>query len=405
MKHQLTNGSFVPLLESSDRVLRRNAFETYYNRLGEYKNTIAATLDAQFKQLRFFAGARKYETTLAASLDATEVPVEVYLNLIDAVHANMDKMYKYVALRKKLLPAGLEDMNEARLTDPDANALIAAAETLPFMADKRLVLVLESGMLSGRAKDYDEAKSAAALCEYLQHPPESACIVFYVRDKADGRKKLYAQLKKTAQIVQFNPLDEREMTRWIAKQLKGMGKKIASPTCQKLIFTAGNDLYALSGELEKLAACAGEREEILPEDIDAICVKTTAYRVYDLANTLLRGDAGQALTLSRALIRDGEEPLFLLALLQGECRRMLAVKLLRGAGMQPDAIAGKIGAPPFAVRQMYQQVARYTERQLRDMAQCCMDTEYQVKSGRMALEGALEKTMLQLLRIRLEGKA
>ena len=67
--------------------------------------------------------------------------------------------------------------------------------------------------------------------------------------------------------------------------------------------------------------------------------------------------------------------------------------------------AGKIGAPPFAVRQMYQQVARYTERQLRDMAQCCMDTEYQVKSGRMALEGALEKTMLQLLRIRLEGKA
>ena len=92
-----------PLLESGDRVLRRNAFETYYNRLGEYKNTIAATLDAQFKQLRFFAGARKYETTLAASLDATEVPVEVYLNLIDAVHANMDKMYKYVALRKKSL--------------------------------------------------------------------------------------------------------------------------------------------------------------------------------------------------------------------------------------------------------------------------------------------------------------
>ena len=92
------------------------------------------------------------------------------------------------ALRKKLLPAGLEDMNEARLNDPDANALIAAAETLPLMADKRLVLVLESGMLSGRAKDYDEAKSAAALCEYLQHPPESACIVFYVRDKADGTR-------------------------------------------------------------------------------------------------------------------------------------------------------------------------------------------------------------------------
>lgn len=229
--------------------------------------------------------------------------------------------------------------------------------------------------------------------------------MFYVRDKADGRKKLYAQLKKTAQIVQFNPLDEREMMRWIAKQLKGMGKKIASPTCQKLVFTAGNDLYALSGELEKLAACAGEREEILPEDIDAICVKTTAYRVYDLANTLLRGDAGQALTLSRALIRDGEEPLFLLALLQGECRRMLAVKLLRGAGMQPTPLRAKSARRPLPCGRCISRWRDTPSGSCCDMAQCCMDTEYQVKSGRMALEGALEKTMLQLLRIRLEGKA
>lgn len=107
--HQLTNGSFVPLLESADRVLRRSAFETYYKQLGQFKNTVAATLDAQFKQLRFFADARKYGSTLEASLDATEVPVEVYMNLIGAVHANMDKMYAYVALRKKLL--GVDELH------------------------------------------------------------------------------------------------------------------------------------------------------------------------------------------------------------------------------------------------------------------------------------------------------
>ena len=135
VKHQLTNGSFVPLLESSDRVLRRNAFETYYNRLGEYKNTIAATLDAQFKQLRFFAGARKYETTLAASLDATEVPVEVYLNLIDAVHANMDKMYKYVALRKKLL-----GVDELHMYDVYTPIVADAAEKISYEDAKATVL-------------------------------------------------------------------------------------------------------------------------------------------------------------------------------------------------------------------------------------------------------------------------
>ena len=199
------------------------------------------------------------------------------------------------ALRKKLLPEGMEEMNESRLRDPDANTIIAAAETLPFLADKRLVVVQESGMLQGKAKDYDEAKNAQALTEYLKDIPDTTCLVFYVRDKADGRKKLYQALKKTAVMVQFNTLDEREMTRWIAQQFKRLDKKIAAPTCQKLVFTCGSDLYALNGEIQKLAACAGEREEVIEQDIDDICVKSTAYRVYDLTAALLRGDAKNAL--------------------------------------------------------------------------------------------------------------
>lgn len=84
--HTLTDGTFVPMLMSADRTLRENAFKAYYKRAGEFRNTYASTLDAQFKQLKFFADARRYNSTLEASLDVTEVPVEVYTNLIDAVH-------------------------------------------------------------------------------------------------------------------------------------------------------------------------------------------------------------------------------------------------------------------------------------------------------------------------------
>ena len=107
--HPLTNGTFVPLLESADRTLRRNAFEGYYARMGAFRNTLAATLDAEFRQRLFFARARKYPDTLTAALDRTEVPTEVYTNLIEAVHANLDKMYRYVALRKKLL--GVDELH------------------------------------------------------------------------------------------------------------------------------------------------------------------------------------------------------------------------------------------------------------------------------------------------------
>ena len=106
---QLTGGTLVPLMQSGDRALRRSAFDNFYGRLDEYKNTIAATLDGQFKQLMFFSRARRYDSTIAASLDATEVPVEVYTRLIETVHANMDKMYRYVALRKRML--GVEQLH------------------------------------------------------------------------------------------------------------------------------------------------------------------------------------------------------------------------------------------------------------------------------------------------------
>ena len=108
-KHPLTHGTFVKLEESPDRTLRRSAYENLYDGLDGVKNTAASLLNAQNKQLKFFAEARKYDTAFEASLDGTNVPTAVYKNLIEAVHQNMDKMYRYVRLRKKLL--GVEELH------------------------------------------------------------------------------------------------------------------------------------------------------------------------------------------------------------------------------------------------------------------------------------------------------
>ncbi len=107
--HPLSQGTFVACEESPDRELRRSAYENLYHTFGAYKNTVASVLNAQVKQLEFFSKARKYPSALHASLDATHVPVEVYYNLIEAVHQNMDKMYRYVRLRKKLL--GVDELH------------------------------------------------------------------------------------------------------------------------------------------------------------------------------------------------------------------------------------------------------------------------------------------------------
>ena len=108
-KHPLSQGTFIVCQDSADRVLRRSAYENLYDGFAKFKNTAAGLLDAQNKQLKFYAEARKYPNAFEASLDGTNVPTSVYLNLIEAVHKNLDKMHRYVRLRKKLL--GVDELH------------------------------------------------------------------------------------------------------------------------------------------------------------------------------------------------------------------------------------------------------------------------------------------------------
>ena len=134
-KHTISQGTYISCLESADRTLRKNAYENYYAAYQNYRNTCAACLNGQVKQLQFFANARKYPSSLDASLDATEVPTRVYHNLIETVHQNMDKMHRYVRLRKKLL--GLDELHMYDMYTP----LVADADAhIEFEDAKKTVL-------------------------------------------------------------------------------------------------------------------------------------------------------------------------------------------------------------------------------------------------------------------------
>ena len=133
-KHPLSQGTYISYMESPDRELRKSAFQNTYHTWAANKNTVAAILNSQVKALQFNADARHYASPLEASLDNTNVPVSVYHNLIEAVHQNMDKMYRYVALRKKLL--GVDELHFYDLYTP----LVPGADVkIPFEQAKQTV--------------------------------------------------------------------------------------------------------------------------------------------------------------------------------------------------------------------------------------------------------------------------
>ncbi|MDY3780629.1 MAG: oligoendopeptidase F [Candidatus Faecousia sp.] len=132
--HALSQSTFVPLEESTDRVLRKSAYENLYSTLSGVRNTAAGLLDAQNKQQKFFATARKYENSRQAALDGTNVPESVYDNLIEAVHRNLDKMHRYVRLRKKLL-----GVDELHFYDVYTPLLKDVPASIPFAQAKQTV--------------------------------------------------------------------------------------------------------------------------------------------------------------------------------------------------------------------------------------------------------------------------
>ena len=133
-KHPLTSGTFIACEESADRELRKSAYENLYHTWGSFKNSTAAMLNGQNKQLKFFADARKYNSAFEASLDRTNVPTSVYLNLIEAVHQNVDKMHRYISLRKKVL--GVDELHFYDIYTP---LLADVDKNIPFAEAKQTV--------------------------------------------------------------------------------------------------------------------------------------------------------------------------------------------------------------------------------------------------------------------------
>lgn len=295
----------------------------------------------------------------------------------------------------RLLPAGLEEMNLTELTDPDSDALIAAAETLPFMGEKRLVVVRECSLITAGRKAEDESK-AEAICEYIKHISPSVCLVFYVKGKADGRKKLYTLLKKQNAIVDFSPMNDIECAEWARKSMRRMGKNLDSENAGKLVFTVGRDAALLRQEMDKLASYLDTRDTVTAEDIDAVCTRSTECTVFQMVDAQVAGRTEQAFSLLRDMVRSGEERMGILAMLLRQYRILYHMRCLMDERTPSNAQAQLLGIPPFSVNRTQQQARAFSKERLRSAYDYLMDYEFQLKQGRAPQEACAENALLQL---------
>ena len=309
--------------------------------------------------------------------------------LFEGVEENI-KAATLQSLRKALLPEGMEELNESLMDAPATDAIIAACETLPFLADKRLVIVREHPALTGRA-EADER-----LIAYIPNVPESAVLVFLCRGKADARKKLYTAVKKAGGVVSFAPLTDAELNAWIVKTFAGLGKAVSPQTASVLSFTVGSDTALLRREIEKLAALAGDRDTVTEEDVHAVATRSVECTVFEMVDAVVAGQQGKAFGLLRDMLTTGSDRLGILAMLLRQFRLMQHIKIMQFEKLPPAEIRQRLGIAPFAAERCMRQAGGYTGGQVKKAVQICLNAEYMVKSGGWNQEGALESAMLEI---------
>ena len=277
---------------------------------------------------------------------------------------------------------GDDTMNFARFEGKglDVDELIRLADTMPFFAERRLILVEDSGFF----------KSASdALVQYLPSMPDTTILLF-IETEVDKRNRLYKKVKDMGYAAELNRQDSAQLARWAGGILTREQKKITKHTMELFLSMAGDDMENIRMELEKLISYTLGREVITDEDVLAVCTVQVTNRIFEMVSAIVNRQPRKAMDLYEDLLTLKEPPMRILFLIARQFNQLLQVKDLMGKGMDKGTIASKLKMQPFVVGKTMPQARQFGREQILSYVEFCVETEEAVKSGRLQDRLAVE---------------
>ena len=251
--------------------------------------------------------------------------------------------------------------------------IIDLAETLPFFAPRRVILVENSEFFKTKCD---------RLADYLPSMPDTTCLIF-VETAVDKRNRLFKTVKDRGRAVEFASQDEATLTKWILGIVKREGKQISKSALSLFLERAGTDMEHISKELEKLLCYTYERESITSQDVEDVCTILTSNRIFDMLRAIAEKNQKQALELYYDLLTLKESPRGILTLLGRQFQQLLLVRSLMAKGYGQPSIASKTGIAPFIVRRLMGQARNFTDEQLTAALADCAKAVEDVTAGRI----------------------
>ena len=280
--------------------------------------------------------------------------------------------------RKKLLEAldaESDSMNFARFEGKGQNegAIIDLAETIPFFADRRVILLENTGFFKAKADQ---------LADYMASLPEYLVMIF-VEEDVDKRGRMYKGVQKYGRTVEFTVQKEETLMRWALGILTKDGRKITRDNMELFLGKTGTDMGIIDRELEKLLSYTMGREVITAEDIEAVCTPQITNQIFDMVRAVSEKKQRKALEYYYDLLALKEPPMRILYLLARQFNLILQVKELQESGCDSRTIASRTGLAPFVVKNYLPLTGKYSAEELRNAVEDFTRTETDVKTGHL----------------------
>lgn len=307
-----------------------------------------------------------------------------------------DQAYLRLQNRDRLRAALLGDGDEMNVSvytgmDVTAREVIDQAQTLPFFADRRVILLENSVFFSKKA-----GSESDALAAFIPEIPETASLVF-IEEAPDKRRKLYKAIAKSGFVLPCEDIPPGMLGTWTAGLFRKAGLSIGGAALNRFLETVGEDMMNIESEAEKLIGYCMEQGEVTEGDIAAVCTPLLRDRVFEMISAVSRRQKDRALSIYIDLLALRTPAQVILTLLQREYARLLQVKELRGAGVSDAEIGKRIGLSPWIVKKNYLPVIRTMESgRLEASLQTCLQADQDYKSGLMDAGIAVEMSIIRL---------
>ena len=292
--------------------------------------------------------------------------------LLFGEEAYLKQQYKEKLLNA-LNPDG-DTMNFSRYEGKgiDVKQVIDLCETMPFFADRRIILLEDTGFFKNKCEE---------LADYMKSLPDYLVLVF-AESEVDKRSRMYKAVKSSGRVTEFAKQDEKTLMRWAAGILGKEGKKITQRDMELFLTKTGTDMGNIRMELEKLVAYTEGKDIVAAEDIEAVCVTQTTNKIFDMVRAVTEKNQKKALELYYDLLTLKEPPMRILFLLAKQFRQLLLTKKMAGEGASQNEIASRLGVPSFVVRNISACARSYTVEELERAVEDFVDAEEAVKTGR-----------------------